>query len=817
MTRLTGIAVVVACLLGVFLVAVAGGGLASLAAPFSGSAWETVDDRGPSTVETPYGRATVTYDDRGVPHVEADSTEALYFAVGYVQARDRLFQMDLFRRQMSGDLSAVFGEATVDSDRFHRRMDFEGAAERKWAAMRNTSLGDPLRAYTAGVNRYVDTGPLAPEFRLNDYRPDRWTPEATILVGMRATWGLSGSFADARTAAVRERLPAATPLYPDRLDHDAAIFSLAGVTDSPSESAAAIGSAETVGSGALTARSDPGAEGSDATGGFDDLYDAVEPYEREAGMGSNNWIVGPNASASGDPMVANDPHLQLIAPPVWYEMNLSSPDVGVHGVAFPGAPMVLIGQTDGVAWGITNVGADVTDLYTYEWRDDKYYHDGTWTDATVETETIAVDGAPDYTVEVRKTVHGPVVEREGRRVAVSWLGLTDTREPLAFYRFNRADDLDEFREGLGVFDMPASNIVAMDESGETLYRAAGTYPIRRTDGQRVPGDRIFNGSAGEGTWRGFVPYGESDLDGPEFVPPMEAPGRENPQVLGTGNQRVVDDPGFYMGTSVDFADPYRGRRIAELLERYRGDDGSLDRAEMKAMQRDTVSLAARQFVPYATGATAEMSPAATAAAERLGEWAHSLRADSRAALIYDRWIGQFRNLTFGDEYYAAGLDRSYYPKHWTLGRLAADSPWFDDRQTRATETRADIAERAMEAAVAEIDREGWETYGDVNRPAIQHPFGRAGAAPFLDYPTKATDGGPFTLFNVRVGGTAAGSSWRMVVDPQRAEGIVPGGNDGVYWSEHYADQLDAWRAGEYRDLWTDPDGGPDVVFEEEDG
>lgn len=779
------------------------GNFLGLAAPFSGTAWDTVDDSGPSTVETPYGPATVTYDGHGVPHVEADSTEALYYAVGYVQGQDRLFQMDLFRRLMAGRLSAVFGNATVGSDRFHRRMDFRTAADRKWDDLRETELGGPLQAYSDGVNRSIDTAPLPLEFRLNDYRPERWHPSDTILVGMRATWGLSGEFSDLEGATVRQRLPDAASLYPEKLDHDATVLAR---TDG-GEWTANTGSQQE-----RAARQTPPAR--DAAGDFGALYDSVERFGRSEAVGSNNWLVSGDVSTTGEPILANDPHLQLLAPPVWYEMNLSAPELDVRGVAFPGAPMVLIGDTGDVAWGITNVGADVTDLYTYEWRGDQYYHDGEWRNATVETETITVQSGEDVTVERRKTVHGPVLEREGQTAAVSWLGLTDTREPLAFYQFNLADDLGEFRDGLRNFDMPASNIVAMGEE-ETFYRPSGTYPIRRTNGSVVRGDRVFNGSAGEGEWRGFTPYGESNLTGSGFVDYDAVPAVENPDTLGTANQRVADDIGFYVGTSSHFAPPYRGDRVHELLVEHR-DDGGISPEEMRSIQRDVRSLAPRQFVPIAVDARPRLDGDAREAADRLAEWDHRMEADSRAALVYDRWIKQFRNETFGDEFYAADLDRSYYPSDWTLGELPADSPWFDDQSTDDVETRADIAARAMEAAVEEIDREGWERYGDVNRLSITHPFGDA--APFLHYPDATMDGGPYTLFNVRAERSPpTGSSWRMVVQPGReGQAVLPGGNDGNYWSEHYRDQLADWRTGEYRPLWTTPGDDPDITFEEED-
>ncbi|QCC52366.1 penicillin acylase family protein [Halapricum salinum] len=792
----------VGCVAVLVVASVFGSGLLALTAPFSGTAWETVD-RGERTVETPYGPATVTYVRHGVPHVEADSTEALYFAIGYTQARDRLFQMDLFRRQMAGNLSTVAGEATVESDRFHRQMDFESAAETQWERLQGTEVEEPLQAYTAGVNTYMDRGTLPLEFRLNDYRPTEWTPADTLLVGKRATWGLSGEFSDLRRATVRNRVPNASELYPDQLDHNSSIFELAreGRTDSPATNRP---------TGATTDR--------ESAADYGALYDSLARYERGQGIGSNNWVVSGNRSATGEPMLANDPHLQLFAPPVWYEMQLSGPETEIRGVAFPGVPMPLIGQTDEVAWGITNVGADVTDLYRYEWRGQQYYHDGEWQNATVETETIDVRDGPDETVEIRKTVHGPVLEREDQTVAVSWLGLTGTREPLAFYGFGQADGMDEFRDSLRNFDIPASSIVAMSDDGQTFYRPSGTYPIRRTNGTVVRGDRVFNGSADEGTWRGFEPYDTSNLTGTGFVDYERVPRIENPEAMGTANQRVADDLDFYLGTSSHFADSYRGQRVDEMLESSL-EDGEITREEMRAMQRDTRSLAAEQFVPIALNATDEMSDEARRATQQLDSWDYEMRKGSRAALVYDRWLTHYRNETFSDEFYPNGLDESYYPHDWTLGRLPADSRWFDDRSTIPVETRVDIAARAMNATVEEIDREGWDDYGDVNQLRINHPFGGTDAAAFLNYPRQPMDGGPYTLFNFRASSNPqAGSSWRMIVGPDFGIGVRPGGNIGHYWSDHYVgDDLRRWRLGEYRQLWTNPGGEPDIRFVEGSG
>ncbi len=771
---------------------VAGSQFIGLAAPFSGAAFGTVTVDDPATVESPYGPAEVTYDDEGVPHVSADDERALYFAVGYVQARDRLFQMDLQRRVMNGTLSEVAGNATLERDRFHERMGFREAAEATWDRLEGTDHGAKLSAYTAGVNRFIDTRRLPMEFRLNDYRPREWTPVATLLVGQQISWGLSGGFSDLEAATVRRKLPEATELFPRQLDHDSAIIE----DRRPGQSWSSPGNA-TAGGGSTQA--------------VDAVYESVRDYEGPDYLGSNSWAVAGEHTESGTALLANDPHLTLQAPPVWYEMHLESDDLDVRGVGFPGIPFVILGANQDVSWGFTNVGADLTDVYTYEWRDGQYWYDGEWRDPRPETRELGVDGGPNETITVRKTVHGPLIEREGQRVAVAWTGLTAQNQSLAIDRLNHADSLADVTASLRDFHVPPQNVLAADRDGtDVRYYPAGKYPIRRVDGDAVAGNRVFNGSAGQGEWAGFTPYGRSTWEG--FVDFEAIPHLENPPYVGTANQRVVEDPGFYLGTSRQAASPYRGERVYELLERAVAADEPVTMADMQAMQRDTRSLAAEGFTPMILNATDDMrGDAADLVADAdLADWDYRMDPDSRAALVYSRWLEHYRDGTFGDEFNASGLDESYYPRTWVLQHLPADSDWFDDERTSRVETRSDIAARAMGETADELAAAGWETYGDYNRVDLDHPFPVA----FLDYPERPVAGAPYTLSNYRVSdGTDAGSSWRLVAGPDRAVGIIPGGNSGRYFSPHYADQLERWRTGAYKPLPFGTDGGTDIVFE----
>ena len=801
-------AAVVAVLL-VVAAGVVGGGTLSLAAPFSGSVWSDADENtgalpnrlGTTTVQSPYGEATVRYDDNGVPHVTADTERAAYYAVGYVHARDRLFQMDLIRRQMSGELAAAFGERAVASDRFHRKMDFERAAAASWAAVEGTETGAAIEAYSAGVNRSMASRPLPPEFALNGYEPDAWTPTDTLLVGKQIAWALTGDFRDLQRRTVRESLPEATSLYPRQLDHDTPIVrdGAAGGREPVTGDGQQASLAAPRTAGEVPLSGDPGA-----------LYESLRRFERDTALGSNSWVVAGEHTASGKPLLANDPHLSLMAPPVWYEQHVTvRGEYDVRGVTFPGSPSVIIGANEEVAWGVTNVGADQTDLYSYvRPGEDTYLYEGELREVETRTETIAVSGGEDVEVTVERTVHGPLIEREGAEVAVAWVGLTATQESRAVRGFNAADSMSELREAARFFDTPTQNLVAVDFDGGTLYRATGRYPLRQVDGETVRGDRVFNGSAGHGEWTGFTPYGQSTWEG--FVPLGDNPQVLNPGYVATANQRVVDDPGFYLSTSDRYADPYRGQRIYELLDRRVEGGEPVTPGYMRTVQRDTRSAAAAGLVPQILESRDAMDPATRAAADSLAGWDYRMERDSRAALLYSLFREAYVNETLYDEYHPAGLDSGYYPHLYTVQQLPADSEWFDDERTPERETRADIIARAMTEARERAAREGYETYGDYNVVDIDHPFPVAA----LDYPEMATDGGPYTVFNFRVDrSTQAGSSWRMVAVPPSegpSYGVIPGGQSGNPFSPQYDDQLRTWADGDYR-TWTHETEGRVVV------
>jgi len=759
-------------------------------APFSGAAWEDATDRTNRRVESPYGEAAVSYDDHGTAHVEADGSEidrALYFAVGYAQAADRLFQMDLQRRVMRGELSAVVGEAALDSDEFHVRMDFAGGAAANLELLEDTPTGEAVEAFCEGVNACREREALPLEFGLLDYEPDPWTPADTMLMEQQISWGLTGSFWTLRRELLARKLGEETveELYPFRMDHDAPIIREGREGGSTADSRRTATASGTV-------------EGTE-------LLDWLTEFERPPGVGSNSWVVSGNRTASGSPIVANDPHLTLMAPPVWYEMNLRSDDVSVRGVTFPGVPFVVIGENHAGAWGFTNAGADVIDFYSYETDDsgDRYRYRGDWREFETEDRTIRVADGEDRTVTVRKTVHGPLLEREGQRVGVSWTGLTATRTSEAIYEYSKSEGVDDFLDATRKMDLPTQNVVYADREGNTLYYVTGKIPIRTVDGNEVRGTRVFDGSAGEAEWEGFEPFGVSSWEG--FVPFEEKPHVRNPDYLGTANQRIEDDPEHYIGER--YSTPYRGQRLYELLDERAESDQPMDPQFMRRLQRDAKSARAAQVVDELVAA-AEGRDGLGEAVETLRDWDRRMTRDSRAALVFVRWFDEFRAETFADEFEERDLGEEYYPNDWVLATLPEDSRWFGD------EGRAAVMVRALRRVLDEIEPDA--TYGDYNTTAaITHPFDQS----FLNYPEYPTDGSAYTLNNYRTE-SAVGSSWRMVcpmADRERSVCVLPGGNSGEYFSDHYDDQLRLWADGKYKSMSREIRGETAIQFEAADG
>ncbi|MFB6243775.1 MAG: penicillin acylase family protein, partial [Halobaculum sp.] len=529
-------------------------------------------------------------------------------------------------------------------------------------------------------------------------------------------------------------------------------------------------------------------------------------------IGSNSWAVAGDHTESGSALVANDPHLTLMAPPVWYEQVLSPPEYRVRGVSFPGVPPVVIGENDRGAWGFTNAGADVIDFYEYETRADgaEYRYGEEWRAFETDEQTIAVAGGDDETVTVKKSVHGAVLDREAdgdelrSTVGVAWTGLSATDTTLAVRALNRSTGIADVSEALRQFDEPTQNCVYADRDGEVLYRVTGKVPIRRTDGEPVSADRVFDGSAREGEWPGYTPYGESSWEG--TIPYEEMPHVRNPAYVGTANQRIVDDDSYPHYFAEAYGAPFRGIRLWERLDDLVA-DGDVTPADLRDVQRDVGSTRVERFRPVLSAARETLPSRLRDAVDEILDWDGQVTRDSRAALLFVRFLDHYERAAVTPVLAESLGDRrdpgAYTPNHWVLAGLPPDSRWFPDGRDAAVET-------ALRETLTEIDEEGWETYGDYQQTTVTHPFDRGG----LNYPVYPTDGSGSTLFNVHESADA-GSSWRQVcpVDERDSQCVLPGGNDGVPFADSYSDQLRMWADGEFKRMDRTHRGTVAVSFE----
>ena len=753
--------------------------------------------------------ALVVWDSWGVPHIYAESEKDVYFAFGYVQAADRLWQMDLTRRLAEGRLSEVVGEIAYDSDVFFRVVGLERAARETWEYVvdNDEELRAVLEAYSAGVNAYMCREELPVEFRLLGYRPEAWTPIDTLAIAKLIGWSLTGTFNDIVRAYMASKLGEETvnELFP--------LWEYELVTIVPQNYTKPA---------KQRIRSLPPVR--DDVVGLLEWANEAREWMRVLGLGSlyasNNWVVDGALTETGKPLLCNDPHLDLITPPVWYEAHLVVRGrMNVRGVAFPGVPVIVIGRNDRIGWGLTNVGADVIDFYYYVWGGggERYWYIDHWEDVEHVAEVIRVKVGKrivERAVYVNFTRHGPIIERGGVKYAVRWTGHGVSLEARTFYELNKARNLEDFIHAMRSFSVPAQNTIYADVDGNIAYYPAAKYPIREGN---VPGWLPFNGSAGEGEWVGFIPF--------EQIPHLINPPKH---YIATANNRPVGpDYPYYLGSSDYFYPSYRERRIVEFIEEAVSSGRKLTVEDMMLLQGDVLSIPAREMTPLlleAYSANPVGGEAVAEAVEALRGWDYRMEVDEVAPTIFWRWMEKLRKNTFLDEYLRAGLPEPP-PKPGTelraWGKLAPVYPdysvliyfaktnyakYFDDVSTPEVETRDEIMVKSLVEAVEELrselgdDVSSW-TWGRIHKRYFRHALGKV--LPWLNY-GEFPDGGDAYTVDVAAGYPSThGPSWREILDfsgPEGALCVIPGGESGCPFSPHYGDQLPLWLGTQYKEM-----------------
>ena len=737
---------------------------------------------------------TVQRDENGIPHIYADNAHDLFFAQGYVQAQDRLFQMDFQRRVGLGRLSEVLGEATLETDQFLRTLGTGRAAAEDLNVLDGETLAH-LQAYADGVNAFIATNPdkLPIEFRVLGYAPEPWQPLHSLVWGKMMAWSLGGNWEnELMNAQIIEALGA-----------DKAAELLTGY---PADGPFII---------------PPEVKSFAGLGQFDmDQVWAVKRLLKSAdpGVGSNNWVVAGSRTTTGLPLLANDPHLGMQIPSVWYANGLHGGGFDVVGVVFPGVPGVVIGHNNRIAWGVTNVGPDVQDLFIEKINPDnpnQYEFQGQWQDMQVIEEAIAVKGRTEPVIQtVRITRHGPIMNdvsgamgEDSQPLAMQWTALQATPLSQAILRIDQAQNWEQFRRALQDFATPAQNFVYADVDGNIGYQMPGWVPIRAQSDGTVP----VPGWTGEYEWTGTIPY-------------EELPFVYNPAVgyVATANNQVVPDSYPYLITT-DWAAPYRAQRIVELIE----SKPQLSPEDFAAIQGDIHPVPTDIFVPLLSKIDASGgSQAVQKSLAALLAWDRRMTADAAEPLIFEMYQQMLIRETVGDEISAAGgeelaadfLSGFRNISTQTVQRLAGqpDSPWWDDVRTAAVESQTEIVARALSLAVADLqtrfgdDPARWR-WGDAHWTNFDHLvfasvspldaiFNRSIAAQGSGFSVNAA-GADYEDFSMN-----SGASFRQIIDLSNLAGsrfIYTTGQSGDVFSPHYADMVKPWQAVQYIPLRFD--------------
>ncbi len=761
-------------------------------------------------------RVTVRRDGRGIPHIEAASDDDLYFAQGYVTAQDRLWQMDLLRRTARGELAEIFGRPALEEDKRHRAYGFAQLSEGLEANASPTTRR-VLEAYARGVNAYVESRDgaegrkLPTEFLLLGYKPRAWRPADSFVVGkifaetLSTSWPtdlIRASLADLPAARRAQLLPESSPLDvlvvgSDEADHKP------GAKRERQSSTPASSTPKAAGASVVIPSADLMKEAARLSELTRSSLERIGLF-MEHGAVSNNWVVSGKRTASGKPLLANDPHLPPSAPSIWHMAHLKAPGINVAGVTAPGAAGIILGHNEHVAWGATNLGPDVQDLYLEKFAADKpntYQTPEGPREAVVRREEIKVRkgfiGTATDTVghDVVITRHGPIIlEQAGARYALRWTALDPQADEFdAFYKLNRARDWGEFRTALSDYRGPVQNFVYADARGHIGYYGAGRIPTRRTGDGSTP----YDGATDAGEWSGYIPFAEL----PHVYDPPSG-------LIVTANSRVVGRS-YPHHLTHEWAEPYRSRRIQDLLK----DKPRLTAEDFRAVQGDTYSIGGAAFAREsakllkaliarggAAGQPTTDEGQLRAAFALLEGWDGRVVVESRAAPLVAEMRRAFRRRVLSA---ALGAERagrfSWGSDDLFLNRIIAEqsAEWLPKENKDYSElVSASLAEsRASLTTRLGADESQW-TWGRYAQARFAHPLA---AVPMIGqqfqlapFPLNGSGGAAGATVNV-----GAGVSMRLIADTadwdKTQQGIALGVS-GDPASPHWSDQLADWRA-----------------------
>jgi penicillin amidase len=749
---------------------------------------------------------TVRRDGRGIPYIEAKSDADLYFAQGFITAQDRLWQMDLLRRVARGETAELFGKQALEGDKRWRKFGFATIVEETFKGF-TPEYRAILENYARGVNAYIatlDAKTLPVEFQLLQYRPTDWKPTDSMIIGEILSEGLSSTWTADVMRATFQDLPRDKyeQLFIDRSPFDTLVVG----KDGKAQKSKIQNPKSKIVSDSLIEFALKDDEVRKST------LEMVGFYQEFNAM-SNNWVVSGKRTLDGKPILANDPHLPPSAPSVWYMSNLSAPNMRVAGVTFPGVPGIVLGHNDLIAWGATNLGPDVQDLYLENLNDQNQYQTPNgWQDAKIRKEEIKVRKTPTspeteiVTLDVLETRNGVIITDAAvdaktfstpvtnalpdgttfnstgkatpvkQAYALKWTARDPKNDTFgAFLKLNRAKNWEDFKSALKTYGGATQNFIYADVKGNIGYYGAGAIPIRKSGDGSIP----YHGATNDGDWLQNIPFEEL----PNSYNPPEG-------YIVTANQRVAGDSYKHFLTHL-WSAPYRARRITQLLEANK----KLTVNDVSDIQRDVFSISFSNFAREIV----KQEAAGEDTLKILRGWDGQMKADSRGALLVNEIRRFFLNKILIN---VAGAERAKTYR-WAMGSsfidwLAAEKPanWLpkESADYKSLLIASDTEARASLAKKYGADDTKW-VWGNIEKMNFPHPIGQANI-PFVSQmfqietiPRFGSGDTPNVGINVSMRHVTVPGNWDVT-----RQGIAPG-NSGDPKSPFWKDQVENWKSG----------------------
>jgi penicillin amidase len=732
---------------------------------------------------------TVQRDAHGVPHIDAATQDDLFVAQGYVTAQDRLWQMDALRRNADGTLAEILGPSLVKHDKAQRVLQFRPTAHRIYA---NLAPADRARLdeYARGVNLFIDQHPhsLPAEFKLLFYRPQPWSGEDSVAVGLMIVQMLDMHWSDKLSRELIE-----SKLHNPKLEDD--LYPVGSWRDHP-PTGVQLDLSQPHQLPPPTTDSDDDEERTETwlgPSGLPGSLDVPPAFRELLGLpscadctpGSNNWVVAGRHTASGKSLLSNDMHLGLTEPNIWFMADLRAPGYHAAGVTLPGMPFVIAGHNEHVAWGFTALYADVQDLYVEKLDGHGNYQaiDGSWKPLAVDHEVIHVRGGKDVTVDVQSTAHGPllnpILAKESRPIALKWSLYDTTLNSLPLYQMNVASNWTEFATVMSTWSWPTQNVVYSDDQGHIAYQSVGRVPLRPAGLQSVPIQDANH------EWQGYIPFAAM----PNALDPSSG-------FVATANSRVTTPASPYL-LSLEWVDPYRAERIYKALQ---GRD-QLTPKDMLAVQTDVYSEVDQELghrFAYAIDHADGVDDRLRKAADLMRSWDGQLTTDSAAASIVTQARLAFWPLILTPK---LGKDAENY--HWAESNFAeeeiimhASPDWLPPAYKTWDNLLTDAVRKGMKQGKAPADVAQW-TYGSWHVVDIEHPLAdflpRLGR--LVGTGAHAQSGDTTTVKQV---GLAFGPSQRFTMDWNDIDGSTENivlGESGNPFSLYFRDQWNDWYGG----------------------